>query len=122
MLRRSLKRPHVDDGSYGPVGHLIRLRPRSRSVKTDIDGKHVLVRADLNVPLDNGQGRRRHAYPRRAPYARDVAKPRSSIDQRLLAPWAVPTTPPKLLDCPGLGLRLRELFDSSITVAEKTQF
>ena len=79
---------------------LVRL-PRSVR-EADVDGKVVLVRADLNVPLEDGPGRRRRAHPRLAADAAAAARPRRARGARLLAP-----RPPEDRGGPGAGTRSR---------------
>ena len=58
-----------------------------RSVESaDVSGLTVLVRADLNVPLEDGRDRRRHAHPRVAADPAAAARPRRGRGARLLAP------------------------------------
>jgi 3-phosphoglycerate kinase len=35
-----------------------------RMSEVDLRGKRVFIRADLNVPIEDGQHHRRHAHPR----------------------------------------------------------
>ena len=79
-----------------------------RSVReADVDGKRVLVRADLNVPLEDGQRRRRHPDPRLPAHARVAARPRRRRDRRLLAPRAPQGAGPRLRDRAGRGAARR---------------
>ena len=81
------------DNEWGYSCRLVDLIPQAalargvpRSVRdADVAGKVVLVRSDLNVPLETA-GRRRHAHPGVAPDARASARARRARGPRLLAP------------------------------------
>ena len=70
--------------------------PRSVSA-AEVDGTVVLVRADLNVPIEDGRGRRRQPHPRLAADARAAARPRRARAARLLAPGAAQAGRPRAL-------------------------
>ena len=82
----------------------------------DVDGRTVLLRGDLNVPLEDGERRRRHPDPRRA--ADDRAAPRARrIDRPLLAPRAARRTATRRSRWQPVAARLAELLGTDVALA-----
>jgi phosphoglycerate kinase len=97
-----------------------RLRPRSVR-DADVAGKHVLVRADLNVPLEEGRvaddTRIRAALP-----TLDLLRSRGAASLTVCSHLGRPKGPSPEFSIAPVQARLQELFDGSITVLENTRF
>lgn len=97
-----------------------RLRPRSVR-DADVAGKHVLVRADLNVPLEEGRvaddTRIRAALP-----TLELLRGRGAASITVCSHLGRPKGPSPELSIAPIQARLQELFDGSITVLENTRF
>jgi phosphoglycerate kinase len=95
---------------------------RLRSVRAaDVAGKSVLVRADLNVPLADGQvvddTRIRAALP-----TLELLRARGARSITVCSHLGRPKGPDPALRMQPVAERLRELFDGSLTVLENTRY
>jgi len=96
--------------------------PRPRSVRgADIGGKHVLVRADLNVPLEAGRvaddTRIRAALP-----TLELLRDRGAASITVCSHLGRPKGPDPALSMAPVRECLDELFDGSVVVLENTRF
>jgi phosphoglycerate kinase len=93
-----------------------------RSVReADIEGRSVLVRADLNVPLEDGRvaddTRIRAAFP-----TLDLLQDRRAAKITVCSHLGRPKGPDPAYSMKPVEERLRELFDGELTVLENTRF
>jgi phosphoglycerate kinase len=93
-----------------------------RSVReADVDGRRVLVRADLNVPLENGRvaddTRIRAALP-----TLELLRDRGAASITVCSHLGRPKGPDPAYTMEPVAARLRELFDGELTVLENTRF
>ena len=95
---------------------------KPRSVRdADVAGKRVLVRADLNVPLEDGQvaddTRIRASLP-----TLELLRDRGAADITVMSHLGRPQGPDPTLSLKPVEARLRELFDGDVSVLENTRF
>src|SRR6266487_2306400 len=95
---------------------------RPRSVRdADVAGKRVLVRADLNVPLEDGRvaddTRIRASLP-----TLELLRDRGAASITVASHLGRPKGPDRSLSLKPVEARLRELFDGDVTVLENTRF
>jgi phosphoglycerate kinase len=95
---------------------------KPRSVRdADVDGRRVLVRADLNVPLEAGEiaddTRIRAALP-----TLELLRDRSAAGITVCSHLGRPEGPDPAYSMKPVEARLRELFDGKLTVLENTRF
>jgi phosphoglycerate kinase len=95
---------------------------KPRSVReADVEGRRVLVRADLNVPLEEGEiaddTRIRAALP-----TLELLRDRSAAAITVCSHLGRPEGPDPAYAMKPVGARLRELFDGELTVLENTRF
>src|ERR671934_2553782 len=95
---------------------------RARSVRdAEIGGKHVLVRADLNVPLEEGRvaddTRIRAALP-----TLELLRDRGAAHVTVCSHLGRPKGEDPAFAMAPVEARLRELFDGPLTVLENTRF
>jgi len=93
-----------------------------RSVRdADVEGRRVLVRADLNVPLEDGRvaddTRIRAALP-----TLELLRDRAAASPTVCSPLGRPEGPDPAYSMKPVEERLRELFDGELTVLENTRF
>jgi phosphoglycerate kinase len=93
-----------------------------RSVReADVEGRRVLVRADLNVPLENGRvaddTRIRAALP-----TLELLRDRRAAAVTVCSHLGRPEGPDPAFAMKPVEARLRELFDGELTVLENTRF
>ena len=93
-----------------------------RSVReADVEGRRVLVRADLNVPLENGRiaddTRIRAALP-----TLKLLRDRRAAAITVCSHLGRPEGPDPAFAMKPVEARLRELFDGELTVLENTRF
>ena len=93
-----------------------------RSVReADVEGRRVLVRADLNVPLENGRvaddTRIRAALP-----TLELLRDRRAAAITVCSHLGRPEGPDPAFAMKPVEARLRELFDGELTVLENTRF
>jgi phosphoglycerate kinase len=93
-----------------------------RSVRdADVEGRHVLVRADLNVPLEDGRvaddTRIRAALP-----TLELLRDRNAAAITVCSHLGRPKGPDPAYSMKPVEARLRELFDGDLTVLENTRF
>src|SRR2546428_5644701 len=95
---------------------------RVRSVRdADVAGKRVLVRADLNVPLEDGciadDTRIRAALP-----TLELLRERGAGHVSVCSHLGRPKGPDPAFSMKPVEERLRELYDGPLTVLENTRF
>src|SRR6266487_466467 len=95
---------------------------RPRSVRdADVAGKRVLVRADLNVPLEDGRvaddTRIRASLP-----TLELLRDRGAASITVASHLGRPKGPDRSLSLKAVEERLHELFDGEVTVLENTRF
>jgi phosphoglycerate kinase len=95
---------------------------RPRSVRdADVDGRRVLVRADLNVPLEHGRvaddTRIRAALP-----TLELLRNRNAAELTVCSHLGRPDGPNPACSLKPVVARLRELFPGDLTVLENTRF
>jgi phosphoglycerate kinase len=95
---------------------------RPRSVReADVAGKRVLVRADLNVPLEGGrvadETRIRASLP-----TLELLRDRGAAAITVCSHLGRPKGPDPAYSMAPVEARLRELFDGEVTVLENTRF
>lgn len=87
----------------------------------DVSGRRVLVRADLNVPLEDGRvaddTRIRAALP-----TLELLRDRGAAAITVCSHLGRPKGPDPALSMKPVEARLRELFDGELTVLENTRF
>jgi len=93
-----------------------------RSVRdADVAGKRVLVRADLNVPLEDGRvaddTRIRASLP-----TLELLRDRDAASITVASHLGRPSRPDPSLSLKPVEARLHELFDGEVTVLENTRF
>ena len=93
-----------------------------RSVRdADVRGKHVLVRADLNVPLDEGcvadDTRIRASLP-----TLELLRDRGAASITVCSHLGRPKEPDSAYSLAPVAARLHELFDGEVAVLENTRF
>jgi phosphoglycerate kinase len=93
-----------------------------RSVRdAEVEGRHILVRADLNVPLEDGRvaddTRIRAALP-----TLELLRDRRAAAITVCSHLGRPKGPDPALSMKPVEDRLRELFDGQLTVLENTRF
>ncbi len=93
-----------------------------RSVRAaEVSGRRVLVRADLNVPLEGGRvaddTRIRAALP-----TLELLRDRAAAAVTVCSHLGRPEGPDPAYSMKPVGERLRELFDGELTVLENTRF
>jgi len=93
-----------------------------RSVRAaDVEGRRVLVRADLNVPLEDGRvaddTRIRAALP-----TLELLRDRRAVAITVCSHLGRPEGPDPAFAMKPVEARLRELFDGELTVLENTRF
>ena len=77
------------------------MRTLDELIKHGVKGRRVLVRSDLNVPLKDGEGRRRRTDPRLAAGAHQAARPRRAGDRRRAPRPSQGRAGPEVLARPG---------------------
>ena len=95
---------------------------RPRSVReAGIEGRHVLVRADLNVPVENERvaddTRIRAALP-----TLELLRSRGAASITVCSHVGRPEGPDPRLSITPIRSRLKQLFAGSVTVLENTRF
>src|SRR5919202_1225710 len=93
-----------------------------RSVRdADVAGKRVLVRADLNVPLEDGRvaddTRIRASLP-----TLELLRDRGAAKSTVCSHLGRPKAPDPQYEIAPVAARLRELFDGDVDVLENTRF
>src|SRR5438552_11101726 len=95
---------------------------KPRSVRdADVAGKRVLVRADLNVPLEDGrvadETRIRASLP-----TLELLRDRGAAAITVCSHLGRPKGPDPAYSMAPVEARLRELFDGDVAVLENTRF
>ena len=89
--------------------------------EAEVDGRRVLVRADLNVPLEDGRvaddTRIRAALP-----TLELLRDRRAASITICSHLGRPKGPDPAYSLRPVEMRLRELFDGELTVLENTRF